>query len=88
VRIVRAILRNERSVLTVSTLLAGEFGLRDVCLGVPCLLGADGVQRIIEGKLAPAEAAALAASARAVRETLDTLEQTHALAPAPGPGSA
>lgn len=47
VRTVGAILRNERSVLTVSSLLDGEFGLRDVCLSVPCIVSTGRVDNII-----------------------------------------
>lgn len=70
VRIVGAILRNEHSVLTVSTLLEGEYGLKDVCLSVPCILGESGVERIIEGRLTEEERSALHASASVIRQTL------------------
>jgi L-lactate dehydrogenase len=63
VRIVKAILRGENSVLTVSTLLEGEFGLRDVCISVPCVVGRGGVSRIIESRLTEQEQASLRASA-------------------------
>jgi L-lactate dehydrogenase len=68
VRIVSAILRGQRSVLTVSTLLDGEFGLRDVCLSVPCILSAGGVERIIESQLAAEEREALSASAAKLKQ--------------------
>ncbi|HBB40997.1 MAG TPA: L-lactate dehydrogenase, partial [Proteobacteria bacterium] len=42
------ILRDEHSVLMVSTRLAGEYGERDVYLSVPCVVGGGGVERIIE----------------------------------------
>lgn len=70
VRIVRSVLRNERSVLTVSTVLAGEYGLRDVCLSVPCIVGRDGIDRIVEGKLSQEEMAGLARSADILRQRL------------------
>jgi L-lactate dehydrogenase len=70
VRIVGAILRNEHSVLTVSTLLDGEYGLKDVCLSVPCVVSQSGVERIIEGKLADEELQALHASASVINESL------------------
>lgn len=66
-RIAGALLRNERSVLTVSTLLSGEYRLNDVCLSVPCLLGSRGVERIIATDLSEAERAGLVASAAALR---------------------
>lgn len=74
VRIVGAILRNEHSVLTVSTLLEGEYGLRDVCLSVPCILSQSGVERIIEGRLSDGEKQALQASAEVLKEKLSELK--------------
>ena len=46
-RIARAILRNEGSVLTVSAYLQGEYGQTDVNVGVPCVMGREGVRRVI-----------------------------------------
>lgn len=63
VHIVTAILRNQRSVLTVSTLLQGEYGLHDVCLSLPCVVSLAGVEQIIEGNLTGNERAKLAHSA-------------------------
>lgn len=74
VRIVGAILRNERSVLTVSTLLEGEYGLIDVCLSVPCLVSRKGIERVIEGSLTSDEMKSLAQSANILRSTLDELQ--------------
>ena len=68
VRIVGAILRNEHSVLTVSTLLEGEYGLKDVCLSVPCIVSQSGIERIIEWKLANEELRALRESASVLME--------------------
>lgn len=73
-RISGAVLRNENSVLTVSTLLRGEYGIRDVCLSVPCVLGAGGIVRIIDGQLAPEEQQALARSADAIAATFGAIE--------------
>jgi len=73
VRIAKAILRDENSVLTVSTKLDGEFGLRDVCLSVPCIVSAKGVKRIIENNLPDNEAAALAASASVLKKAMAQL---------------
>ena len=75
VRISGAILRNENSVLTVSTLLQGEYGIRDVCLSVPCIVGENGVVRIIDAQLAPEEQEALNRSAEAIAGTLATARQ-------------
>lgn len=73
VRIVGAILRSENSVLTVSTRLDGEFGLRDVCLSVPCMVGRRGVSRIVESRLPETERLALNASADILKQALAQL---------------
>ncbi len=73
VRISQAILRNENSVLTVSSMLQGEYGLKDICLSVPCVVGKDGVERIITASLAPNEQTGLRTSARALRKVLKSI---------------
>ncbi|NLZ06364.1 MAG: L-lactate dehydrogenase [Phycisphaerae bacterium] len=69
-RISGAILRNEHSVLTVSTLLQGEYGLQGICLSVPCIVGEDGVERIVDARLAPEEQKGLEQSAQVLRSVL------------------
>lgn len=54
-RIVRAILSDERSVLTVCGRLQGEYGMHDVFLGNPCIIGRNGVDRTIELALSSEE---------------------------------
>ncbi|MEJ8840669.1 L-lactate dehydrogenase [Ramlibacter sp. AN1133] len=66
-RIIEAILRDEQSVLTVSTLVQGEYGLQDVCLSLPAIVGRGGVQRVLQVPLAVGEVAALRRSADAIR---------------------
>jgi len=73
VRIVGAILRNQRSVLTVSTVLDGEYGLEDVCLSVPCVVSGRGVERVVEASLAPGELDALSRSASILRNAMAEL---------------
>jgi L-lactate dehydrogenase len=75
VKIVSAILRNERSVLTVSAVLNGEYGLGEVSLGVPCIVFQAGVESILEAKLPPGEMKALANSATILQEALSELER-------------
>jgi L-lactate dehydrogenase len=69
-RIIGAILRDERSVLTVSTLLQETYNLTNICLSVPCIVGAHGVERIIETPLSEKEKEGLAASARVIGSTI------------------
>ncbi len=73
VKIVGTILRNQRSVLTVSTVLAGEYGLNEVCLSVPAMLGEAGVERVLNLDLPAAERAALERSANALKEAIAPL---------------
>jgi L-lactate dehydrogenase len=72
-RITRAILRDENSVLTVSTLLDGEYGLSDVCLSVPCIVSAQGIEQVIAGQLAEGEVESLRKSAAILKEANDSL---------------
>jgi L-lactate dehydrogenase len=75
VRIVAAILQDQRSVMPVSTLLEGEFGINDVCLGIPSVMGQGGVRQIVEAPLVPAEQEALENSASILKKALDDLKQ-------------
>jgi L-lactate dehydrogenase len=70
VRICEAIHRDERIVLPVSTLVEGQYGIHDLYLSLPCLIGAGGVLRILTPDLHDDELAAMHASADALRETL------------------
>ena len=72
-QIVRAILRNERRVMTVSAPLEGEYGLRDVTLGIPCVVGAGGIEDIIEARLTPEEMQELAHSAQILKDNVGRL---------------
>ncbi|MBO1770676.1 L-lactate dehydrogenase [Agrococcus sp. TF02-05] len=73
-RIVEAILRDERAVLPVSSVLRGELGLRDVALSLPSVLGRGGVERVLEVPMEDAERAALERSAEAIASTLRSLD--------------
>jgi L-lactate dehydrogenase len=75
VRIVGAILRNQRSVLAVSTLLDGEYGLNDVCLSVPAIVSQVGVEGIMEADLPSNESEALSNSASVLRGAIAELRQ-------------
>ena len=77
-QIVRAILRNERRVMTVSAPLEGEYGLNDVTLGVPCIVGAGGIEKIIEARLTPEEMQELARSAQILKDNLAQLHKAPA----------
>ena len=69
-RICEAILRDEHTVLPVSTMLHGQYGISDVYLSLPCVVGRNGIERVIDLPLNDAEQAGLRASADVLRRTL------------------
>jgi malate dehydrogenase len=70
---VDAILKDKHKILPCAAYLQGEFGIRDLFVGVPCKLGSKGLESIIQVKLRPEEQAALTKSAEAVRELVGAL---------------
>ncbi|MCG8635106.1 MAG: malate dehydrogenase [Desulfobacterales bacterium] len=72
-KMVEAVVKDEKRVAPVSAYLRGEYGYQDIFLGVPVLLGKNGIEKIIELDLSPDEKAALDESAAAVKEGVDTL---------------
>lgn len=70
-RIVEAILRNERSILSVSTRIDGPFGLHDVCLSLPTVVGKHGAEQLLPIRLTAAEEAQLQASARQLKSAFE-----------------
>jgi len=73
VRITGAILRSQNSILSVSTLVESDFGIKDVCLSVPCVVTDKGVERIIESPLSSDELISMSHSANVLRKALDSL---------------
>lgn len=70
-RITRAILGDEHSVLTVSAMLRGEYGQREVFAGVPCILNQNGVQRVLPLSLTEEERKRLSSSCDTLRESFE-----------------
>jgi malate dehydrogenase len=73
VQMVEAIVKNKRRILPAAAYLEGEYGLSGIYMGVPILLGAGGVEKIIEVELTTAEQAELNQSAESVRELMAAL---------------
>jgi len=76
--LVESIIRNEKKVFPCCVALDGEYGQKDICLGVPVVIGRNGWEKIIDYKLDAAEQEAFNKSADAVRsmnQVLDTLVQ-------------
>ena len=74
VQMVEAIVKDKKRLLPCSAWLTGEFGLKDVYLGVPCLLGAGGAEKIVQIDMTAEEKAALAKSADDVRATMKVVQ--------------
>jgi malate dehydrogenase len=71
---VEAIVNDQKRIFPVSTILNGEYGLKDVCLGVPVILGRGGLEKIIEIDLNDDEMALLKTSAGHVKEVMKALD--------------
>ena len=72
-RIVKAILGDENSVLTVSAKLSGEYGTKGVFIGVPSIIGRNGVKEIVELELTDEEKAKFLSSAKVLEEAFEGL---------------
>lgn len=68
--VIHAIVLNQRIILPISTMQKGKYGLRDICLSVPTVVGRTGALEHIEIDLWPKELQGLQASAKALKETL------------------
>jgi malate dehydrogenase len=75
VEMVESILLDKKKVLPCAAYLDGEYGLRDLFVGVPVKLGAGGIEKIYEIKLTPEEQSALETSAASVKELIDVIRQ-------------
>jgi L-lactate dehydrogenase len=73
-RIAEAIVRDQSTVLSVSSLLTGQYGLSDVCLSLPSVINRRGVARVLELELADDEREKLAASATVLKNSIAELE--------------
>lgn len=77
-QMVEAIVRDQKRIFPVCAWLQGEYGLKDVYLGVPAVLGKGGLEKIIELKLNSDEMALVNESAKAVKEVMDVLDRINA----------
>jgi malate dehydrogenase len=72
--LVQSIVCDQKKMFPCSTLLNGEYGLKDLCIGVPVIIGKNGIEKIVEINLNDAEKAKLKESAEAVKKTNGLLE--------------
>ncbi len=73
-KIASAIVRDEHTILPVSTLVDGHYGIEGVCMGLPCIVGRRGIEQVLEIPLNEDEESKLRASARALKSVIDELE--------------
>jgi malate dehydrogenase len=79
-QMVEAIVRDQKRVFPVCALLQGEYGFDNIYLGVPVILGKNGIEKIIPLNLTADEKALLEESAKAVKEVMDVLDNMEATA--------
>ncbi|MEN8697258.1 MAG: malate dehydrogenase, partial [Bacteroidia bacterium] len=72
--LVKAIALDSHKMFPCSALLDGEYGLNDLCIGVPCILGKNGIERIVEVSLSDSERTHLEESASGVTKTNGLLD--------------
>jgi malate dehydrogenase len=73
VEMVEAVLKDQKRIIPSAVLLSGQYGYKDLFIGVPALLGAKGVERVIEMQLNDEEKAMLETSAKAVQDVVSIL---------------
>ena len=72
-RIVSAIVNDEHTILPISAKLSGEYGVYEVCMGVPCIVGKNGIEQILEIPLNKTEKERLKASAQSLKDAIEHL---------------
>jgi malate dehydrogenase len=74
--VAESIIKNQGKMITCAAYLDGEYGMKDIMIGVPVVLGKNGIERIVEIELTEDEKAKFAASEAAVRKTNAVLYET------------
>jgi len=77
--VVESIIKNQMKMIPSCVSLEGEYGQNDICIGVPTIIGRNGVEKIVELELTVEEKALFEASANAVRKTNDVLKEINVL---------
>jgi malate dehydrogenase len=73
-QMVEAVVRDQKRIFPVCAWLQGEYGMKDIYLGVPVVLGKNGIEKIIELQLTDAEKTLLSESAEAVKSVMNVLD--------------
>ncbi|MCE5331769.1 MAG: malate dehydrogenase [Bacteroidales bacterium] len=77
--VVESIVHNQKKVIPCCVALEGEYGQNDICIGVPCVIGKNGLEEVLDYKLNAEEIALFEKSAAAVRGTNNVLKEINAL---------
>lgn len=77
--LVESIIHDQKKIIPCCVALEGEYGQNDICIGVPCVIGKNGLEEILDYKLNAEETALFAKSAAAVRATNDVLKEINVL---------
>ena len=77
--VVESIIKNQKKLIPSCVALEGEYGQNDICIGVPTIIGRNGVEKIVEVELTADEKALFVACADAVRKTNDVLKEINVL---------
>lgn len=73
-KLIRALLSDTDTILPLSTLLSGEYGAKDLCMGVPCMVGGSGIKKVVELPITEDEKALLKEKVASLNATYDALE--------------
>jgi L-lactate dehydrogenase len=73
-RLCEAVLEDQKSILTVSAAMTGEYGLNRVCLSVPCVIGFQGIEAKLTPSLTEEELHGIRASARRLKQNIDKID--------------
>ena len=72
-KLVKAILNDEKTLLTVSTYLNGEYNEKDIYIGIPAIVTSKGIREVLELKLNDTDQQKLSSSAKIIRDTIKSL---------------
>ena len=78
--VVHSVALDTKRILPVSALVQGQYGIRDVCISVPTVVGRKGVEAQLEIAIWPKEVSALQHSAQVLRETIDQVQKSNSKA--------
>ncbi|MGD9014709.1 MAG: malate dehydrogenase [Candidatus Omnitrophota bacterium] len=76
VELAKAIIDDKQRILPVSVYLKGEYGLKDICIGLPCCLGKNGVERVVELELNTKEREAFLESAESIKKQISAINNS------------